>query len=333
MRFFITGATGLLGLTLIKELEKQGLGPIVAFTIPHDKFASLLPKDVKTIEGDITSRESIEAAIAKDDIVIHMAAFISISGDKAIMEKINIGGTKNVVDAALAKGAKKFVYISTSHVLPYTEGHKILESDYGKPSGKAIGYYETTKKAATDYVLSKVKYGLNASIVFPSGILSDEDPRLGEISTLLYKLKNRKLTFIVKGGYAFVDAHDVAKGIIQAALVGKPGEGYTLSGGYLSIKEIDDIVVKHYPGLKKARIIPLWTAYMGLPFISIHEKLSGRKPLYTTVSLRTIQTPADFDTSKATKELGIAFTPLETTINNALDSITKMEKDGTIKSK
>jgi hypothetical protein len=87
----------------------------------------------------------------------------------------------------------------------------------------------------------------------------------------------------------------------------------------------------HYPGLKKARIIPLWTAYLGLPFISIHERLSKKKPLYTVVSLKTIQTPADFDTSKAEKELGITFTPLKDTINRALDSIDKMQKDGLLK--
>jgi dihydroflavonol-4-reductase len=331
MRIFITGATGLLGLTLIKELQKQKLGPIVAFTLPHDKFASLLPKDVEIIEGDILNEDSLTKAIKKDDIVIHLAAYISISGDKAIMEKINIGGTKNVVDVALKNGAKKLVYISTSHVLPFFKGKKIVESDYGKEGGNPIGYYETTKRAATDYVLSKTKEGLDASIVFPSGILSDEDPRLGEISTLLYKLKTRKLTFIVKGGYAFVDVHDVARGIIKAATIGKKGEGYTLSGGYLTIKDIDDIVVAHYPGLKKARIIPLWTAYLGLPFISIHERLSKKKPLYTVVSLKTIQTPADFDTSKAEKELGITFTPLKDTINRALDSIDKMQKDGLLK--
>ena len=321
MHYFVTGATGLLGLALIKELIKENRGPITAFVMENDKYAFLLPSSIEIKTGNILNKQTLEDSIQEGDVVIHLAAFISISGDKAAMKKVNYDGTRNVVDVSVEKKVAKFIYISTSHVLPAFAGKKIVESDYGKEGSHPIGYYESTKKMAADYVFEKAKEGLNATILYPSGILSDDDPREGEISTLLFKLKTGKLTYIVRGGYAFVNALDVARGIIAAIDKGKKGEGYTLSGGYLSIEDIDNVVVKHDPRVKKARLIPTWSAYLGLPFIAIHERLSHKKPLYTFVSLRTIKAPADFDTSKASKELGISFTPLEDTIENILKTM------------
>lgn len=321
MRYFITGATGLLGLALVQELQKRGEKDITAFVMPNDGFAKYLPKEVKVVTGDILDKDSLMSSIQTSDIVIHLAAFISISGDREKMRLVNYVGTKNVVDVALEKKVRKFIYVSTSHVLPSFEGKKIVESDYGKEGSHPIGYYESTKKMATDYVFLASSKGLNATVLYPSGILSANDPRCGEMTTLLYKLKKRKLTYIVKGGYAFVDVDDVVKAIIQAIEKGKSGEGYTISGGYLSIKDIDDILVSYCPTIKRARLIPTWSAYLGLPFIAIHERLSKKKPLYTFVSLRTLRAPSDFDTSKAKNELGITFTPLEDTIIRIIKSI------------
>jgi dihydroflavonol-4-reductase len=242
--------------------------------------------------------------------------------DNEKMEKINYHGSVNVINAAIANKAKKLVYVSSSHVIGYKDGAPIKESDFGMKT-ENIGAYETSKKKATEYVFMKASEGLNASVVFPSGIVSDNDKAMGEISTLLYKLSTGKLTYYPRGGYAFVDVHDVARGIIAASKVGKKGEGYLLSGGYLSLDEIDSIVRERYPNLKKGRVIPFFFAYLGLPFIMIHEKISHHKPLYTYTSLKTIRTHALFDTSKAQKELGITFTPLKTSINNALSYIEK----------
>jgi dihydroflavonol-4-reductase len=233
---------------------------------------------------------------------------------------VNLQGTKNVVDVALERHCSKFIYISSSHVLGYAKGEKITEAFFGRPT-ENIGAYETTKKDATAYVFEKAKAGLNASVIYPSGIISDHDKAMGEISTLLYKLASGKLTYYVKGGYAFVDSHDVARAIVSALDKGRPGEGYLVSGGYLSLEEIDAIVCRKYPHLKKGRIVPFFFTYLGLPFIMIHEKIGKKKPLYTYMSLKTVRTEADFDTSKAEQELGITFTPLEESIDHALDYI------------
>ena len=322
-RIFITGATGLLGQTLIEELHKQGYSSIVAFVMQGDPLEKELPADVTRIYGNILDKESLLSAIEEGDAVIHLAALVSIQKkDNERMRKINFGGTKNVVDAAAEKKCAKFVYVSSSHVLGYRKGKPIHESDFGGKT-ENIGAYETTKKEATAYVFSKAKEGLDASVVYPSGIISDRDYAMGEISTLLYKFASGKLTYYVKGGYAFVDVHDVARVIIAAMAKGKPGEGYLASGGYMTLDEIDEAVRERYPSIKKGRIVPFFFAYLGLPFIMIHEKLSKKKPLYTYMSLKTVRTMANFDTSKTERELGITFTPLKQSINQALSFIEK----------
>jgi dihydroflavonol-4-reductase len=322
-KVFITGATGLLGQAVIEELLQKGTYEVTAFVMPKDPLVKELPSSVKIVEGNILLKDSLRNGIEGGDAVIHLAALVSIcKKDNEKMKLVNLQGTKNVVDVAIEKHCSKLIYISSSHVLGYHKGEKITESCFGRKT-ENIGAYETTKKEATSYVFEKAKEGLNASVIYPSGIISDHDKAMGEISTLLYQLASGKLRFYVKGGYAFVDSHDVARAIVAALEKGGQGEGYLVSGGYLSLEEIDQIVRRKYPHLKKGRIVPFFFTYLGLPFIMLHEKIGKKKPLYTYMSLKTVQTQADFDTSKAQKELGITFTPLETSIDYALDYIEK----------
>lgn len=321
MAILITGATGLLGRALIREAEAQNYHDIKALVLPNDPLISTLSPSVQVVYGDLLDPISLQNAIQKDDIIFHLAAYISIArSGNPLMKKINEDGTKSLVDAAISQGAKKFIYVSSSHVLAYQKTRPILESDFATDC-RPIGYYEVTKKNATRYVYRKAAEGFNATVVYPSGIIGYPDEGMGEITTLLYQLAKGKLRTLVKGGYAFVDVHDVAKALLATIEQGRPGEGYTLSGGYLTIEEIAAIVRRRYPQLKKARKAPLFLAYLGLPFIALHEKIRGGKPLYTYVSLRTIQTPALFSTAKAEKELGIHFTPLEESIDQALSAL------------
>jgi len=327
-RIFITGATGLLGQTLIEELLKSGHDHLAAFVMKGDKLEKELPPSVERIYGNILDNESLLSALQVGDSVLHLAAIVSIEAkDNEKMRLVNVVGTKNVVDAALSKGCSKLVYVSSSHVLGYKKTGLIVESDFGGKT-ENIGAYETTKKEATAYVFSKAKEGLNASVVFPSGIIADRDYGRGPVTTMLAQLASGKIPFFVKGGYAFVDVHDVARVIIAAMEKGRPGEGYLASGGYMSLEDIDKAVHRRYPHLKKSRLIPLWLAYFSLPFMIIREKFLKKKALYTYMSLKTVRTKAFFSTEKTTKELGIVFTPLEESIDR---SLTFLEKTTTFK--
>lgn len=319
MRYFITGATGLLGLALVNKLVKEKKGPIVAFVLSNDPYEKYLPPEVEIRHGDIMREKTIENALENGDLFFHLAAYISLSGAQKEMEEINVGGTKNVISACLKKKVKKLIYVSSSHVLPAINRHRIKESDYGKKGERPIGDYENTKREATDLVFHSQTLGLNISVVYPSGILSSEDPRVGEISTLIEKLKNGKLRYIVKGGYAFVDVRDVVEGLLKVSETEKSGEGYTLSGGYLSILDISKTVLEGTE--RKVKMVPLFFAYLGLPFIMLNEKIKGGKPLYTPVSLRTLKAPSDFDTSKAQTELGITFHDVRESIKDISKTI------------
>lgn len=322
-RVFITGATGLLGQTLIEELLKSGYTDIAAFVMKNDKLEQELPSSVRRLYGNILDRKSLSSALQEGDIVLHLAAIVSIEAkDNDKMRLVNVIGTENVVDEAFAKKCSKFIYVSSSHVLGYKKHRPIVESDFGGKT-ENIGAYETTKKEATAYVFQKAKEGLNASVVYPSGIIADRDYGKGQISTFLYQLASGKLSFYVKGGYAFVDVHDVARVIIAAMEKGRQGEGYLASGGYMSLEDIDRVVRRRYPHLRNSHIIPLWVAYLFLPLIILREKLLKRKALYTYMSLKTVRTKALFSTEKTTNELGIVFTPLEESINRSLTFIEK----------
>lgn len=322
-RVFITGATGMLGQTLIEELFRSGHEEIAAFVVKGDKLERELPPSVERLYGNILDTNSISSALKEGDAVLHLAALVSLEAkDNEKMRLVNVLGTQNVVDAAFEKGCSKFVYVSTSHVLGYKKTGLILESDFGGKT-ENIGAYETTKKEATAYVFQKAKEGLNASVVFPSGIIGDRDFGRGPVTTMLAQLASGKIPFFVKGGYAFVDVHDVARVIIAAMEKGRPGEGYLASGGYMSLEDIDLAVHRRYPHLKKSRLIPMWLAYFSLPFMILRERFLKKKALYTYMSLKTVRTKAFFSTEKTTKELGIVFTPLQESIDRCLAFIEK----------
>jgi dihydroflavonol-4-reductase len=318
-KIFITGSRGLVGRALIVALKKEGYEDIVTFNLPNQDDV----EDEHHTLGNILDVETLTRAMPEGAIVIHLAALVSIKkSDDELMKKVNYEGTKNVVEVALKKHCSRFIYFSSSHVLGQ-DGHKPINEDGIYLKSEGIGEYEKSKKKATLYVLDAVKRGLPASIIYPSGIISDDDPEKGEITTLLYKLATGKLTYLVKGGYAFVDVKDIARGVLLIIKRGEIGRGYLFSSGYLSLKQIDQYVMDVCPQIKKAKIIPMFFVYLGLPFIMIHEKISGTKPLYTYMSLKTVRTHSEFDTSRAQKELGLTFLPLEASIKAVVRNLLK----------
>ena len=104
------------------------------------------------------------------------------------------------------------------------------------------------------------------------------------------------------GGYNFVDVRDVAEGLILALENGKPGQCYILAGHYVSIKELMKYVeeITHVPAPKFK--IARWFAYATGALSEIYYKIVKQKPLFTSYSVYTTGTNANFSIEKAKKE-------------------------------
>lgn len=303
--YLITGAAGHLGSTLVSkllQLNKQVRGLV----LPGEK--NIPQGNLEIYYGDICQKDSLTRFFdnpkTKDLIVIHCAGIVSISSrfDQLVYD-VNTLGTKNMVDLCQQHSVKKLVFVSSVHAIPEKEkGQTIVEiNDF--QADKVIGLYAKTKAEASHYVLLAAKEGLNASIVFPSGLVGPFDQGKGPLTSLIINYAKGKITSGVKGGFDFVDVRDVADGIIACAEKGQAGEGYILSNKRFLISEILDMLHEITGGRKIKRFLPLWfLKLMAFP-TEIYYKLVKEKPLFTPYSLYTLNTNGLYSHQKASQEL------------------------------
>ena len=136
------------------------------------------------------------------------------------------------------------IHVSSVHAIPEKPKNCVITEDCEFSPGLVDGDYAKSKAAATEMVFRAARQGLNVSIVFPSGIIGPGDVIGGSFTSMAKSFLTGKLPFAVRGGYDFVDVRDVAKGILACAESGEQGKGYILSGHYITIRRMLQIVGK-----------------------------------------------------------------------------------------
>ena len=175
----------------------------------------------------------------------------------------------------------KMVYVSSVHAIPEKPKGCTITEDCEFSPGLVDGDYAKSKATATELVFNAAERGLNASIVFPSGIIGPGDIQGGSFTSMAKSFLSRKLPFAVCGGYDFVDVRDVAKGILACSENGEPGKGYILSGHYVTIRKMLQLVGKAAKLKYRPICLPLGLAKLAAPYYE-HRSLKKRKPLFFT---------------------------------------------------
>ncbi len=316
--FVVTGATGYVGGVLVRTLLAKGEDVHVIIP-PFEDGRIMDGLDVKLSFADVTDYESIKKTIQPDDIVLHVAGMISILPGKADkLNKVNITGTGNVVKACLEKKARRLVYVSSVHAFPEFDG-EINEGTIIDPY-LAYGNYGRSKARATLQVFNGIREGLDAVVVHPSGVFGPFDyTGKNSLTLALKKYINGKQKALISGGYDFVDVRDVAKGIYLAAIKGKSGRNYILSGHFVTLKklvvELGKITGEKTPKFNCPKSLAMFFA----PFAEMAARISKFSPMITRYSLHTLWTKTRFSNNRAKKELG--WTPRE--VNESLADTVK----------
>ena len=227
-KYFVTGATGFLGKAVVQRLLTKA-ADIYALVMKDDPLAGTLPNGIHVCVGNVCDPSSLDSFLNGADgqsCVIHCAGIVSVAsrpGEQ--LYKVNVGGTKNIVNACISHSVGKLVYVSSVHAL--TEKPKGIEIDAETDAfnpDRLVGDYAKSKAMATRIVLDAARASLDASIVLPSGIIGPGDTAGGSITELLLSFLAGKLPIAVKGGYDFVDVRDVAEGIVSCAEKGVRGK-------------------------------------------------------------------------------------------------------------
>ncbi len=312
MNIAITGATGHVGVNLIPRLIE--LGHNLKVLIYNGDGVPDSTK-VEKVKGSLQDTASLSHLCKDADVVFHLASLISIGSDS--YEQIyatNVEGTKNIFKAASIAGVKKFIHFSSIHALV----HKPYDLPMDETRDIAINspiYYEKTKAIAEQWVMEQNGNGVEVVVINPTSIIGPVDfgPSLmGEFMKMVYE---GKIPALVSGGYDWVDVRDVVEATIVAIENSRGGERYILSGKWLSIKSFTDIFISFSDKNNYLRVLPLWLARLGVPFMSVFSMITGRQPVYTNGSLTILQEGNRFISSKkAQKELGFKPRPLEDTL-------------------
>ncbi|MGC9172482.1 SDR family oxidoreductase [Caldisericum sp.] len=311
----VIGGTGHLGNVLIRELLKRG-EKVICIVPRGEDLTPLNGLDVEVRFSDITDFESINKMLFGVDYVYHTAGIVSIiKGEWEKLYKVNVLGTRNVVEACIKNKVKRLVYTSSIHAFKEPPNHVPITE--GTPLDPEYGEYAKSKALATIEVLKGVENGLNAVIVAPTGIIGPYDFKISEMGTLILKYIKSKVFFYVDGAYDFVDVRDVAIGEILAMERGKTGQIYILSGEKITVKEIlntlRSISGKKIPHIKIPYSFAKFTALL-TPIIS---RITHEKPLFTLYSLSVLKSNCNVQKDKATRELGYSSRPLQKSLKDA----------------
>jgi dihydroflavonol-4-reductase len=184
---------------------------------------------------------------------------------------------------------------------------------------------------ATQLILDAVREkGLDASIVYPSGICGPNDFAYGFVAQFVINYVQGKMPAGIAGSFNSVDVRDLAGGVIACAEKGCKGEGYIMSNSFVTIKELFSLISEH-TGSPEVKIILLIPLARFIAFISeTVARVMKKSTMFTTFSVYNLARNNNFDCSKAIRELGCQCRPFEETIR---DTIRWLEAEGRIKTK
>ncbi len=319
MKYFVTGATGFIGGRLVRQLRAAG-HEVRALVRTPSKAPDLAGLGVSLHPGDITDKESMRAAMRGSDGVFHLAAWYRIGarpGERRLAERINVQGTRNVLELIGDLGVPKGVYTSTLAVFGDTEGW-VGDESY-RHSGPWLSEYDRTKwRAHYEVAVPLIQAGLPLVIVQPGVVYGPGDPSV--IGNLLRQYLRRTLP-IRPHGAAFCWGHvdDTAHGHILAMDKGRAGQSYILAGPPHTLEEALEIA-EEITGIRPPWLRP--PAVLLRAMAAAASAVERVMPLPQTYSGETLRIAAGAtylaSSEKAQQELGFRTRTLQDGLRETL---------------
>ncbi len=315
----VTGATGFIGAHVARVLLQRGYA--VRALVRTGSIPASDLNDVAVLAGDVRDRAAVEAAVEECDAVIHAAALYSFSPKlTGTLYEVNVGGTRNVIDAAVQAGVERVVYTSTVGTLSFRDRRTATEADFAEPS-EMTGHYKRSKFEAERMVRRMASRGAPVVIVNPTFPVGPGDTKPTPTGHTIVGFLRGKLPATVDTGFNVVDVADVAEGHVLAMERGTVGERYVLgnAAGNLTLVDLLERLARitglHAPRWRMPHAIATLAAHIdGV----LEGKLLGREPRIPLEGARTARTRAWVDPAKAIHELGLPQRPIDQALAQAV---------------
>lgn len=330
-KVFITGATGFVGEQLARRLAQNG-DTIHLLARQKDKAKKMFPDDAKfkVFEGDILEPAKIRKAMEGCEKVYHLAAYAKVwDKDKNAFLKMNVEGTKNVLDSSLQQKVQKVVITSTAGVL----GPSIAGKTVDENSVSAVPFsteYERTKALAEEEAQKYLDKNLAIVTLNPTRIYgAGQRSESNAVTMLLEKYWQGKWRILPGdgkriGNYVYID--DVVDGHLAAMQKGRIGERYILGGENVSYQELFDLFAEITQKKLTLFKMPISVMMSFAHLQMLKTKITGSPPLITPNFVKKYLYDWKVSTEKTQKELGIAPTPLRVGLEKTLEWLKKQKK-------
>lgn len=252
MRVALTGATGHLGAAVTRCLLQDG--HTVRALVRSDTRA-IKGLDVGQVQGDLSDPPAVDRFLDGCDAVIHLAAKISLDGDRdGELYRVNVLGTRALLEASRRHRIRRFVHVASVHAFDVPAPDQPFNETRPLAVHSHIAY-ERTKALGMQAVLEAGLAGdLEAMALCPTSILGPWDVKPSRQGRMLWDLWRGRMPLVPGGGFDWVDSRDVARAVGTALTGGRSGEAYLLGGRYASVFELvrisRQITGKHLPAIR-----------------------------------------------------------------------------------
>ena len=320
-RILVTGATGFLGRHVIDALLANDASPAPAGRIRiFCRTANPWPDRtrIEYVQGDITDRDAVSRAVSGVEVVLHLAGAVrrDKGSGKALFD-VHVGGTRNVCEAALARGRPRLILASSSGTIAVSR-RPVIHTESTPYAARAAAHWP--------YYLSKIEQEklafayhetgqLEVVVLNPSMLLGPGDLYRSSTNDVRAFL-DHKVPNIPSGGLNFVDARDAARAFLAAIGSGRPGQRYLIGGHNMTVREFL-LLLERVSGVRGPRLaLPEWLARGTAGLARAAASLAGRR---FPIDDATIEMAYRFwycDSGRAAKELNFRARPADDTIRD-----------------
>jgi dihydroflavonol-4-reductase len=315
-RVFVTGASGFIGGALTTRLLERG-DHVVGLARSDAAAEKVAARGAEVARGDLLDEDSVAAGMDGCESAYHVAGMNShCPSDPDMLLRVNVGGAEAAVRAAARAGIGRMVYTSSAASLGEPAG--TIGTEDCTHRGSYLSVYDRSKHEGEQAVFAAAaETGVEVVAVNPSSVQGP--PRRGGNGAIIIAYLNGKLPVFVDTQVSVVDIQDCVEGHLLAAERGTSGRRYVLNGATLHSRQALEIVSELSGVRDRVRMIPAPVARAAVAMVEAAYHVRGKTPSVCRARVRTILHGHRYDGSRATRELGLDYTPVADTFARTIE--------------